>query len=165
MFQKYLSIYVSVYQLCKDNRCRFICDDVSFWVQDKFTGTILLKGLCKAGYYPIPFHINQKSSSASSQSQKCFLAQPISTSLWHQRLGHPSNAITSAMLHQNKVSASFDTCKSVCTPCLEGKFTKLPFVFPTTKSVHPLEVIHSDVWGPAPLLSYERISILCNLHR
>jgi len=51
---------LSVYQLCKDNQCRFIYDDVSFWVQDKLTGTILLKGLCRAGYYSIPFHITQK---------------------------------------------------------------------------------------------------------
>jgi len=59
------------------------------------------------------------------------------------------------MFPQHQVSASLDKCKSICTLCLEGKFTKLPFVFPTTKSTHPLEILHSDVWGPALLLSYE----------
>ncbi|KAM2969511.1 hypothetical protein FF2_016605 [Malus domestica] len=146
---------LSIYQLCKDNKCRFICDDVSFWVQDKSTGKILLQGLCKAGYYPIPFISSHKQSSSSSASHSCFLAKPVHSSIWHKRLGHTSNAITSAILHQSQVPASLDTCSSPCTPCLEGKFTKLPFSIPVSKSVHPLEKIHSDVWGPAPLLSYE----------
>lgn len=46
---------LSVHRLCKNNNCRFICDAFGFWSQDNTTGTILLKGLCKAGLYPIPF--------------------------------------------------------------------------------------------------------------
>ncbi|KFL90571.1 polyprotein [Acetobacter malorum] len=146
---------LSIYQLCKDNGCKFIYDDVSFWVQDKSTGKILLKGLCRAGYYPIPFTISQKQSPTPHASHLCFLAKPVNSSIWHKRLGHTSNAITSAILLQSPVPASLDTYSSICTPCLEGKFTKLPFTFPVTKYVQPLEKIHSDVWRPAPLLSYE----------
>jgi hypothetical protein len=49
---------LSVHKLCKDNNCRFICDDLGFWIQDKFMGNVLLKGLCRAGLYPIPFSIS-----------------------------------------------------------------------------------------------------------
>ncbi|KAM2104388.1 hypothetical protein ACFX1R_014988 [Malus domestica] len=135
---------LSIYQLCKDNRCRFICDDTCFWVQDKSTGTIL-KGLCREGYYPIPFNIPEKLSSALPHKHIPCLAKPVNTHLWHKRLGHSSNVITSAILHQNKIPTSLDPCRSICTPCLEGKFTKLQFNSHVAKSVQPLEVLHNDV--------------------
>lgn len=46
---------LSVHKLCQDNNCHFICDASGFWIQDKITGNILLKGLCSADLYPIPF--------------------------------------------------------------------------------------------------------------
>lgn len=72
-----------------------------------------------------------------------------------QRLGHISNAITSAILHQTQVSTLLDNCPTICPSCLEGKFTKLSFSYPTIKFVHHLEVIHNDIWRPASLLSLE----------
>lgn len=149
---------LSIYQLCKDNQCRFICDDISFWVQDKITGKILLKGLCRAGHYLIPFNplSSQKLSPASSLLHSCYHVKPVSKSLWHKRLGHQSNAITSATQHHSKTHATTYICLTICIPCLEGKFTKIPiFFYPSNKSVHPLEVIHSDVWGHALVLSFE----------
>ena len=74
-------------------------------------------------------------------------------SLWHKRFGHPSNKITSALLHQSKIPFTTDHSKFICTVCLEGKFAKLPFPYPAIKSATPLEVIHSDVWGPSPTVS------------
>ncbi|KFL89552.1 hypothetical protein AmDm5_1575 [Acetobacter malorum] len=153
---------LSMYKLCKDNNCRFICDEFCFWIQDKITGTILLQGLCRDGLYPIPFHIPQhilpKASHTShslTNNQTCFLGHHINTSLWHNRLGHPSNAVVSTMLNQSQISFSVDPSKHVCISCLEGKCTKLPFSFPAHKSVKPFEVLHSDVWGPSPTMSVE----------
>ena len=41
------------------------------------------------------------------------------------------------------------------TTCLEGKITKLPFPYLVVKSIDPLEIIHSYVWGPAPTMFVE----------
>ncbi|BBN67810.1 hypothetical protein Prudu_192S000300, partial [Prunus dulcis] len=46
------------------------------------------------------------------------LKRTVNTSLWHKRLGHPSNTITSALLR---------------------KLAKLPFPYPAVKSIKPLE--------------------------
>ncbi|CAL8075067.1 unnamed protein product [Prunus armeniaca] len=126
--------------------------------QDKITTSVLLKGLCRAGLYPIPFSLLQSNLQQASSFHKnhfCYLGQQVNTSLWHKRLGHPSNTITSALLRQSHISFSLDNSKLVCTTCLEGKLAKLPFPYPVVKSIKPLEVIHSNVWGPSPTLSVE----------
>ncbi|CAL8170379.1 unnamed protein product [Prunus armeniaca] len=127
-------------------------------VQDKLTGSVLLKGLCRAGLYSIPFFPSQPHHTPAASLIKqhfCFLGHPVNTSLWHKRFGHPSNIITTALLRQSQVPFSSDKVQSVCHHCLEGKLAKLPFHYPAAKSVNPLEVIHSDVWGPSPTISVE----------
>jgi len=146
---------LSVHKLCKDNNCRFICDAFGFWTQDKITGNVLLKGLCRAGLYPIPFSFSFPSQSLFPNNPVCYLGKQVNTSLWHKRFGHPSNTVTSALLKQSQISFTLDTSKFVCTTCLEGKLAKLPFPYAVVKSVKPLEVIHSDVWGPSPTVSVD----------
>ncbi|KAI5346205.1 hypothetical protein L3X38_014084 [Prunus dulcis] len=149
---------LSVHRLRKDNNCIFICDAFGFWIQDKLTGSVLLKGLCRAGIYSIPlFPLQPHPTPAASLIKQhfCFLGHPVNTSLWHKQFGHPSNIITTALLHQSQVPFSSDKVQSVCHHCLEGKLAKLPFHYPTVKSVKPLEVTHSDVWGPSPTISVE----------
>lgn len=41
----------------------------------------------------------------------------------------------------------------VCASCQQGKSHKQHFPIPTSLSLHPLDPIHSDVWGPTPLLA------------
>ena len=118
---------LSVHKLCKDNNCRFICDAFGFWIQDKITGNVLLKGLCRAGLYPIPFSFSFPSQSLFPNNLVCYLGKQVNTSLWHKCFGHPSNIVTSAMLKQSQISFTSDTSKLVCTTCLEGKLAKLPF--------------------------------------
>lgn len=43
----------------------------------------------------------------------------------------------------------------MCRSCLDGKFTKLPFLSSHTKSAIPFEIVHSDIWGPAPCTSID----------
>ncbi|CAL2258852.1 unnamed protein product [Prunus armeniaca] len=91
---------LSVHWLCKDNNCRFTCDAFGFWIQDKLTGSVLLKGRCRAGLYSIPLFPSQPhpTPAASLINQHfCFLGHPVNTSLWHKRFGHPSNIITTAL--------------------------------------------------------------------
>jgi len=43
----------------------------------------------------------------------------------------------------------------MCHPCLEGKFSKLPFPRHVNRSVIPFHTIHTDLWGPAPSISVD----------
>jgi len=144
---------LSVHKLCKDNNCHFICDAFGFGIQDKITGNVLLKGLCRAGLYPIPFSflflhslsfqiihfvilVNRSTQVSSTSVSVILLTQ-------------------SSILKQSQISFTSNTSKFVCTTCLEGKLAKLHFPYPVVKSVKPLEVIHSDVWRPSPTVSVD----------
>ncbi|KAM1010062.1 hypothetical protein TB1_044704 [Malus domestica] len=59
------------------------------------------------------------------------------------------------MLKKCNLSVSSDSLPVMCHTCLEGKFCKLPFVQSVSKSLHPFEIIHSDVWGPSPCTSID----------
>lgn len=41
-----------------------------------------------------------------------------------------------------------------CTPCCLGKARRLPSTASTTSYSCPLELIFSDLWGPAPVTSF-----------
>lgn len=67
----------------------------------------------------------------------------INTNLWHSRLSHPSNSTVSSMLKKFKISVINNTNLILCQSCLEGK------------SVVPLQVVHTDLWDPAPCQSID----------
>jgi hypothetical protein len=68
--------------------------------------------------------------------------------LWHKRIGHQSDKILKSI---------FDFKELDCSNCeiykLE-KHTILPFDSSNYKSEKPFELIHSDVWGPALIESF-----------
>ena len=59
------------------------------------------------------------------------------------------------MLSKANIRCSKDDIPIVYHSCLEGKFTKLPFHSSTHQSQIPFEVVHSDLWGPAPCNSID----------
>lgn len=46
-----------------------------------------------------------------------------------------------------------------CEPCQLGKSLALPFKFSTTHAQNPLDLIHSDMWGPHPYVLFLIINI------
>ncbi|KAM1004535.1 hypothetical protein ACFX2C_004724 [Malus domestica] len=144
---------LSVHKLCLDNNCWLIYDAFCFWIQDKAIGRILFNGHCSNGLYPIPLPVSYRSSLPKVHA--AFLGQHVSSSLWHSRLGHPSNSIVSAILRKCNVSDISDSKSVMCHSCLEGKFCKLPFVDSVSKSLRPFDTVPSDVWGPSPCNSVE----------
>ncbi|KAM0960324.1 hypothetical protein ACFX2C_025377 [Malus domestica] len=142
---------LSVHQLCLDNNCCLIYDAFCFWIQDKATGKILFQGRCSNGLYPISLPVSHKAIPA----QTAYLGHQVSSCLWHNRLGHPSNSVLSVMLKKCHLSVLPDSVSMMCQTCLEGKFCKLPFASSVSKSIHPFQVVHSDVWGPSPCTSID----------
>ncbi|KAM1781960.1 hypothetical protein ACFX11_040472 [Malus domestica] len=62
------------------------------------------------------------------------------------------------MLHKSNVVFPKTSSPVMCQSCLEDKFCKLPFSPSVNKSVIPFEVVHSDLWGPAPCVSVDGYS-------
>ena len=89
-------------------------------------------------------------TSPTSYSSIALLGHTVTSTLWHCRLGLPSNPIVFLILRKSKVAVKPDVSPIVCQSCLEGKFSKLHFSSASAKSVIPFEVVHSDLWGPAP---------------
>lgn len=85
-----------------------------------------------------------------------FLGQKVSFTLWHCRLGHPTNNIVQTTLSKSSIPYHSTLNPQTSISCLKGKFTKLPFPIHVSKSSIHFEVIHTDVWGPAFEMSLER---------
>jgi hypothetical protein len=74
-----------------------------------------------------------------------------SSSLWHARLGHASTAVVQQILGQYNLPFVKNSNKNaICDACQQGKSHQLPYPKSTSVSASPLDLIFSDVWGPAP---------------
>lgn len=144
---------LSLNRLCYDNNCNILLDDSALSVQDKATRKVVLKGKSSRSLYPIP--TSSSHSSTNFTTSVAFLGQAIRSSLWHHRLGHLSNVITSRMLSIAKVPFTPDSSLHVCSSCLSGKMSRLPFSTKSNKSDIPFYKVHTDVWGPAPCVSID----------
>ncbi|CAI7890738.1 unnamed protein product [Closterium sp. NIES-53] len=87
------------------------------------------------------------------------------TLLWHHRLGHPSLPRLRSMASRVLVSGLPQSLPPLpsgpgpsCVPCVKGRLRATPHSshFPPTEA--PLQTLHMDVWGPAPVRGqgYER---------
>ena len=73
-----------------------------------------------------------------------------SLDLWHTHLGHPSLSCLQLLASQGHLG-SVQFQKSDCTSCHFGKQTKLPFSKSNSFSSALFDLIHFDIWGPAPV--------------
>jgi hypothetical protein len=96
------------------------------------------------GLYPLP---HASSSSIGGQAHGVIKSSP---SLWHRRLGHPSLAVVHQVLRDNKIPFSESVQESVCDAYQKAKSHQLPYPKSSSVSTFPLELVFSDVWGPAP---------------
>jgi hypothetical protein len=88
--------------------------------------------------------------SAPASSKQALGVNKVPLERWHHRLGHPSFRIVERVLRDHKLPCSFDSNKDVvCDACQRAKSHQLPYPVSTSVSSHPLELIFSDVWGPA----------------
>lgn len=84
--------------------------------------------------------------------------KPNVNELWHQRLGHTNYNFIQHMANQNMVEGlppgiKFLEKDHVCDACVRGKLSRSSFPTSQNRSSAPLEIVHSDVWGPAQLSS------------
>uniref|UniRef100_A0A2N9FD48 Integrase catalytic domain-containing protein n=1 Tax=Fagus sylvatica TaxID=28930 RepID=A0A2N9FD48_FAGSY len=140
---------LSVYRFCKDNNASFSFDAHKFQIKDLSSGKLLYNGLSEHGLYPIHGAILLESSFPKSFHTS---ATDASSNLWHSRLGHPQQIVLHHVLHKH-LSLPVSHNNSVCSHCLAGKMHQLPFPKSVSITSRPLEIVHNDVLGPAPITS------------
>jgi histone deacetylase 1/2 len=134
---------LSTSRLARDNHAFVEYWPNSFFVKDQDTREVLLNGRFVDGLYPLP------SSFTSSFGSHAHGAIKSSSLLWHRHQGHPSSIVVHQVLRDNSIPFSATNKESVCDACQMAKSHQLPYPKSTSVSTSPLELVFSDVWGPA----------------
>ena len=131
----------SVHRLATDNSAFLEFHPNVFFIKDRETKNILLKGRCRNGLYPLP----------SPSIKQAYGTTRSSVSQWHSRLGHPSSVIVKQVISSNNLPCLDESSnRTICDACQQGKIHQLPYPISSSVSKFPLELVFSDVWGPAP---------------
>jgi histone deacetylase 1/2 len=134
----------SIHKLTSDNDALIEFHPNLFLIKDRVTKRVIHQGKCEGGLYPL------RLQEAKSRKQVLGAIKP-STSRWHSRLGHPSFPIVEHVVKDNSLTCvSDENSSAVCDSCLRAKSRPLPYPKSTSVSHAPLELIFSNVWGPAP---------------
>ncbi|XP_020596126.1 uncharacterized protein LOC110036103 [Phalaenopsis equestris] len=73
--------------------------------------------------------------------------------LWHSRLGHVSSSRLKYLVSTGALGELKTSDISDCCDCKLAKFSALPFPKSVSLSVAPFDLVHSDVWGPSPVVT------------
>jgi hypothetical protein len=134
----------SVHRLTSDNDVFLELHPDFFLVKDRHTRQTLLHGMCRNGLYPIPSLEHNSSKHVSSVVK-------TSTDRWHSRLGHPSSVTVRRVIRDNNLPIeSNKELVHICDACQQAKSKQLHFPKSVSVSKAPLELVFSDVSGPAP---------------
>ena len=77
--------------------------------------------------------------------------------MWHRRLGHTNFDVLCTLFNSGLLGSK--ACSSIdhsfdCTSCKLGKSKVLPFPHHASRASQCFELIHSNVWGIAPVVSH-----------
>jgi transposase InsO family protein len=135
---------LSVHKFCLDNKVFFEFHPWHFSIKDPISRKMLLDGRCEGGLYSL------KPSDVADLKQALLSRLSPSRAQWHARLGHPSPQVVQSILRLNNIACPPQSDVQVCNACQLAKSHQLPYVSSSHRVLSPLELIHSDVWGPAP---------------
>ncbi|KAJ4749591.1 polyprotein [Rhynchospora pubera] len=85
-------------------------------------------------------------------SPQALIGVRTTANIWHAHFRHPSNDATLHVLKKFSLPCNSRTL-NLCHDCNVAKAHKLPFCNFSSTTTSPLHLIHSDVWGPSPILS------------
>ena len=139
---------LSVKKFYRDNHVYFEFNAYVFYVKDLITKEVLLSGQSNDGLY-ILFESSTTSIPQALWSP-CLFA---TANLWHHCLGHPTPRILNLLVSNNKIVRTSRGFLSQCQACPLGKSSRLSLQPTGHKTTTSLDLIFSDVWGPAPMFS------------
>ncbi|XP_039120159.1 uncharacterized protein LOC120256561 [Dioscorea cayenensis subsp. rotundata] len=113
------------------------------------SGTVIGAGRRLNGVYVLDtLHL----SSSARLLHQCH-ATVLSHYMWHHRLGHLCSSRMSTLVRLGVLGAVSPSSDVVCIGCKLGKQLQRPYPLSVSQTTAPFELIHSDVWGPAPFVS------------
>ncbi|GJW73239.1 retrovirus-related pol polyprotein from transposon TNT 1-94 [Tanacetum coccineum] len=133
------------------DRPTLLCDNKSalFMSQnlDRETKQVIAQGLCEDGLYVLR-------DTPMALAATVGVSRKASFELWHNRLGHVSFDVISTLNKLGVLDVTSILPKpNICKPCQLSKSQRLPFELNSKRSSYPLDLIHCDLWGPAPVSS------------
>ncbi|KAK2989502.1 hypothetical protein RJ640_019601 [Escallonia rubra] len=112
--------------------------------QDILTKEIIGRGTKKEGlYYMDDFSLGRANNVHHTGTKKRQIW------LWHRRLGHPSFGYLKHLFPD--LFSNFHESDFRCEICIQAKSHRVPYPISLQKCETPFTLIHSDVWGPAPI--------------
>ena len=139
-----------------DNNCNVHFSRSGCVVQDQVSGQMIAKG--PKGGRLFPLHVSP-STFIPSFPLLSFACNVVGSGnkMWHRRLSHPNFDVLRTLFNSgllgNKACSSIDLSFD-CTSCKLGKSKVLPFPHHASRASQCFELIHSDVWGIAPVVSH-----------
>lgn len=98
-------------------------------------------------------HCFQVNSVSVNTVQAPFVNVVVSKATWHRRLGHPSTKIFETIIKRCKLPVKANDSFNFCEACQFGKLHALAFPISNSRASAHFELIHTDLWGPAPVMS------------
>ena len=125
-------------------------------VQDQVSGQMIAKGPKVERLFPLHVSPSTFIHSFPLLSFACNVVG-YENKIWHRFLGHPNSDILSTLFNYgllgNKACSSIDLSFD-CTSCKLGNSKVLPFPHHASRVSQCFKLIHSDVWGIAPVVSH-----------
>ncbi|KAI0493314.1 hypothetical protein KFK09_027591 [Dendrobium nobile] len=136
---------LSVHKLTTDNNCLITFSSNGYEIKDRTNHRLLLTGPVIDGLYPLK-------AAGHSNKQLALLSVQHIPDLWHRRLGHPSIQ-TLRLITKSHNDIVISTKLNNCNSCKMAKSHRLHKPPSQTTSTSPFFLVHSDVWGPFPVVS------------
>ncbi|RVX04841.1 Retrovirus-related Pol polyprotein from transposon RE1 [Vitis vinifera] len=145
---------ISVAKFCSDNNALIEFHSNGFFVKDLHTKRVLAQGKLENGLYKFPVISNKKTAYVGITNDSTFQCSTIGNKreLWHHRLGHAATDIVTRIMHNCNVSCGKYKA-TVCSSCQLAKSHRLPTHLSSFHASKPLELVYTDIWGPASVTS------------
>lgn len=114
-------------------------------VKDNKTRWILLQRIYKDELY----HLR-----SSNLSPSTLIGEKVNPITWHNRLDHPHFQILQYIIKSFRLPTTHQPQSQIYETYCLSKVHKLLFKLSKDKSIKPLELIHSNIWGPSSISSH-----------
>lgn len=92
----------------------------------------------------------------STSANACASVPAENEKLWHERFGHLNyESIKKLQGQVDGMNMKMESSPGICDTCIEGKQSKLPHNQPRICAKRPLQLVHSDLFGPITPTSYD----------